>query len=125
MQVKCHVSMLFFSSVIRPFQDYFNSYETGQSVGEAKTGEPREKTPGTSASRTLLVSHVAKAGLEPLRSRNFMGITGCFMVQKIIIEKSLGRALCRRVHIHVLIVQIGILQLRLVPLKTNLKAQDI
>ena len=26
-----------FDSVLRTFQDYFNSYETGQSVGEAKT----------------------------------------------------------------------------------------
>ena len=33
----------FFNSVLRPFQDYFSSYETGQSVGGAKTGEPREK----------------------------------------------------------------------------------
>ena len=50
----------FFNSVLRPFQDYFSSYETGQSVGGAKTGEPREKPPDTPASRTWLVSHVAK-----------------------------------------------------------------
>ena len=55
----------FFDSVLRPFQDFFSSYETGQSVGGAKTGEPREKPPGTPASRTWLVSHVARAGLEP------------------------------------------------------------
>ena len=32
----------FFNSVLRPFQDYFSSYEMGQSVyvGGAKTGEP-------------------------------------------------------------------------------------
>ena len=48
-----------------PFQDYFSSYETGQSVDGAKTGEPREKPPGTPASKTWLVSHVARAGLEP------------------------------------------------------------
>ena len=49
----------FFSySVLRPFM-------TGQSVGGAKTGEPREKPPDTTASRTWLVSHVARAGLEP------------------------------------------------------------
>ena len=54
-----------FYSVLRPFQDYFSSYETGQSVGGAKTGEPREKPPGTPASRTWLVSHVARAGFEP------------------------------------------------------------
>ena len=29
-----------FNSVLRPFEDYFSSYETGQSVGGAKTGEP-------------------------------------------------------------------------------------
>ena len=56
---------VFFYSVLRPFQDYFSSYETGQSVGGAKTGEPREKPPDTPASRTWLVSHVARAGLEP------------------------------------------------------------
>ena len=55
----------FFNSVVRPFQDYFSSYEAGQSVGGAKTGEPREKSPDTPASRTWLVSHVARAGLEP------------------------------------------------------------
>ena len=55
----------FFNSVLRPFQDYFSSYETGQSVGGAKTGEPREKPPDTPASRTWLVSHVARVGLEP------------------------------------------------------------
>ena len=36
-----------------------------QYVGGAKTGEPREKPPDTPASRTWLVSHVARAGLEP------------------------------------------------------------
>ena len=55
----------FLNSVLRPFQDYFSLYETGQSVGGTKTGEPREKPPGTPASRTWLVSHVARAGLEP------------------------------------------------------------
>ena len=63
--------MLFFSfffflnSVLHPFQDYFSSYETGQSVGGQKPENPREKPPGTPASRTWLVSHVASAGLEP------------------------------------------------------------
>ena len=60
-----NVFFFFFYSVLRPFQDYFSSYETGQSVGGAKTGEPREKTPGTPASRTWLDSHVAKVGLKP------------------------------------------------------------
>ena len=55
----------FFYSVLRPFQDYFSSFETGQSVGGAKTGVPREKPPGTPAKRTWLVSHVASAGLVP------------------------------------------------------------
>ena len=56
---------LFLILFLRPFQDYFSSYETGQSVGGAKTGEPREKLPDTPASRTWLVSHVVRAGLEP------------------------------------------------------------
>ena len=33
-------------------QDYFSSYEMDQSVGGAKTGESREKPPGTSTSTT-------------------------------------------------------------------------
>ena len=43
----------------------FQLIETGQSVGGAKTGEPREKPPDTPAIRAWLVSHVARAGLEP------------------------------------------------------------
>ena len=53
------VIVFIFFLVLRPFQDYFSSYETGQSVGGAKTGEPREKPPGTPASRTWFVPHVA------------------------------------------------------------------
>ena len=58
-------SIYFFNSVLRPFQSYFRSYETGQSVGVAKTGKPREKTPDTPASRTWLISHVARGGSNP------------------------------------------------------------
>ena len=57
--------IIFLNSVLHPFQDYFSTYEMGKSVGVAKTGEPREKPPGTPASRTWLVSHVARAGLKP------------------------------------------------------------
>ena len=57
--------LFFFKIVLRPFQDYFSSYETGQSVGGAKTGELREKPSDTPASRLWLVSLVAIAGLEP------------------------------------------------------------
>ena len=46
--------IFFFNSVLRPLQDYFSSYETGQSVGGAKTGESQEKPPDIS--RTWLVS---------------------------------------------------------------------
>ena len=56
---------IFFYSVLRPFQEYFSSYETGQSVDGAKMGEPREKQPGTPASRTWLVLHVPSVGLKP------------------------------------------------------------
>ena len=63
---KQHIfNFFFFYSVLRPFQYYFSSNETGQSVGGAKMGESREKPPGTLASRTWLVSNVASAGLEP------------------------------------------------------------
>ena len=54
-----------FNLVLRPLKDYFTSYEKGLSVGGAKTGEPREKPPGTPAIKTWLVSHVATAGFEP------------------------------------------------------------
>ena len=33
-----------FNSVLRPFQDYFSSYETGQSVGGRKRENPRKTT---------------------------------------------------------------------------------
>ena len=57
---------ILFNSVLRPFQDHFSSYETGQSVGGRKREIPeKKKTPGTPASRSWLVSHVASAGLEP------------------------------------------------------------
>ena len=55
----------FLNSVLRPFQDYFSSYETGQSVGGRKREIPEKKTPGTPASRSWLVSYVASTGLEP------------------------------------------------------------
>ena len=41
----------FFYSVLRPFKDYFNSYETDKSVGGAKAVDLREKS-GTPTSRT-------------------------------------------------------------------------
>ena len=48
-----------FYSVLRPFQDYFSLYERGQSVGGAKTGEHREKTPGTAHPQAELgLSHM-------------------------------------------------------------------
>ena len=52
--------MFFSHSVLRPFQDYFSSYDTGQSVVGAKMGEPQEKPPDTPASRSCHVSHVAR-----------------------------------------------------------------
>ena len=35
-------SVFFFRSVLRPFQDYFSSYETGQSVGVRKRENPEK-----------------------------------------------------------------------------------
>ena len=69
----------FFNSVLRPFQDYFSSYETGQLVGGVKTGEPREKEkpPDTPAGRTWLVSHVAGAGLEPTPDTAVKQVKNC------------------------------------------------
>ena len=37
------VVLFFFNSVLCPFQDYFSSSETGQSVGGAKTGDDLER----------------------------------------------------------------------------------
>ena len=65
-----YLIFFFLNSVLRLFQDYFSSYETGQSVGGAKTGEPREKPPGTPASRTWLVSHVTRAWLHIFDGKN-------------------------------------------------------
>ena len=46
------IFFVIFYSVLRPFQDYFSSYETSQPVGGAETGEPREKPPGTPVAPT-------------------------------------------------------------------------
>ena len=57
--------LFYYYSVLRPFQDYFSSNETGQSVGGAKTGEPREKPPDTPASRTNLSHMWPERGSNP------------------------------------------------------------
>ena len=54
----------FFNSVLRPFQDYFSSYETGQSVGGRKRENP-EKKHLAHPQAELGLSDVASAGLEP------------------------------------------------------------
>ena len=49
----------FFNSVLRPFQDYFSSYETGQSIGGAKTGDQNpEKNHLTHPQAELGLSHM-------------------------------------------------------------------
>ena len=58
-------SVGFFFFIQLYVQDYFSLYERGQSVGGVKTGESREKPQGTPASKTCLVLHVVRAGLEP------------------------------------------------------------
>ena len=47
----------FFNSVLRPFQDYFSSYETGQSVGGRKRENP-EKNHLTHPQAKLGLSHM-------------------------------------------------------------------
>ena len=44
--------------LLADIQGYSSSYETGQSVGGAKTGRPREKPPATPAGRTWLVAYM-------------------------------------------------------------------
>ena len=69
----CHICLyvyiyiyiyIFCNSVLRPFQNYFSSYETGQSVGGRKLENP-EKIHRTHPQAELGLSHVASAGLEP------------------------------------------------------------
>ena len=52
------------NSVLRPFQDYFSSYEKGQSVGGRKREYPEKKHLAHPQAERL-VSHVTSAGLEP------------------------------------------------------------
>ena len=54
----------FFYSVLRPFQDYFSSYEMGQSVGGRKWENP-EKNHLAHPQAGLGLPHMASAGLEP------------------------------------------------------------
>ena len=56
----------FLNSVLLPFQDYFSSYETGQSVGGRKLENPKKNhLAHPQAELGLHVSHEASAGLEP------------------------------------------------------------
>ena len=60
------LTCFFFNSVLRPFQGYFSSYETGQLVSGAKTSP--EKNHLTHPQAELGLSHMwplARAGLEP------------------------------------------------------------
>ena len=50
------IDLYILADVLRPFQDYFSSYETGQSVDGAKMGEPQEKPPDRLACRIWIVS---------------------------------------------------------------------
>ena len=59
------VDFFFLIQFYVPFKIISAHMRRGKSVGRAKTGEPQEKPPDTSASKTWLVSHVARAGLEP------------------------------------------------------------
>ena len=55
-----HEFEIFFNSVLRPFQDYFSSYETDQSVGGSKRENPEKNHLAHPQAE-----HVAIAGLEP------------------------------------------------------------
>ena len=55
---------IFFNSVLRPFQDYFTSYETGQSVGGRKRENP-EKNHLAHPQEELSLSH-----MWPVRGSN-------------------------------------------------------
>ena len=55
--VTCKLLLFFFNSVLRPFQDYFSSYETGQSVGGQKLENP-EKNHWTHPQAELGLSHM-------------------------------------------------------------------
>ena len=59
----------FFNSVLRPFQDYFSSYETGQSVGGQKRENPREKKHLAHPQAELGLSHMWPVrGSNPMKS---------------------------------------------------------
>ena len=57
-------SLLFFSLGFTAHQDYFTHFEPSQSLGWAKTGDPREKPPDHPQAE-----HVARARLEPTAVR--------------------------------------------------------
>ena len=57
--------IFFYYSVLRPFQDYFSSYETGQSVGGQKQENPEKNHLTHPQAELWHVSHMARAGLEP------------------------------------------------------------
>ena len=75
---------VFFNSVLSPFQDYFSSYETGQSVGGRKRENPENLAhpqaelglshmwPGVGLERLVcfLINLEVKKGLSKLRAPN-------------------------------------------------------
>ena len=66
------------SSVLRPFQDYFSSYETGQSVGGRKRENP-EKKHLTHPQAGLCLSH-----MWPVRGSNPHGVTCALFVDVLL-----------------------------------------
>ena len=55
----------FFNSVLRPFQDYFSSYETGQSVGGRKREIPEKKHLAHPQAEVGLSHMLPARGLNP------------------------------------------------------------
>ena len=53
----------FLNSVLRPFQDFFSSYETGQSVGGRKQNQEKT-TRHTRKENLACLSQVASAGVR-------------------------------------------------------------
>ena len=55
----------FFNSVLPLFQDYFSSYDTGQSVGGQKRENSEQKHVAHPQAELGFLSHVVSAGHEP------------------------------------------------------------
>ena len=84
----------FFYSLLRPFQDYFSSYEPVQSVGGSKMDEPPRKSTWHTHKQNLACVAFAHVGLNPHQTQLFFFLIQFYVPFKLFHsyrDESIGR----------------------------------